>query len=70
MSCFQRLNTGGSMLSDPEVRNSILVMVNADFYKWIRELSKDKNFVTCTAISDRSEQEQYDMELVFTSARM
>jgi uncharacterized protein with ParB-like and HNH nuclease domain len=30
---FQRLNTGGSMLSDQEVRNSILVMMNRDLYK-------------------------------------
>src|SRR5690348_3477949 len=35
---FQRLNTGGSMLSDQEVRNSILVMMNAKLYKWIRDL--------------------------------
>src|SRR5882724_10336348 len=35
---FQRLNTGGSMLSDQEVRNSILVMMNRELYKWIRNL--------------------------------
>ena len=61
---FQRLNTGGSMLSDQELRNSILVMMNPDFYKWIRTLSLDQNFVTCTALSERATDEQYDMELV------
>jgi hypothetical protein len=61
---FQRLNTGGSMLSDQEVRNSILVMMNLDLYKWLRTLSQDENFVTCTALSDRAIDEQYDMELV------
>lgn len=61
---FQRLNTGGSMLSDQEVRNSILVMMNPDLYKWVRTLSRDKNFMTCVALSDRSVDEQYDMELV------
>ncbi len=61
---FQRLNTGGSMLSDQEVRNSILVMMNLDLYKWMRSLSTDKNFVTCAALSDRAVDEQYDMELV------
>ena len=61
---FQRLNTGGSMLSDQEVRNSILVMMNPDLYKWIRELSRDENFMICTALSDRAVDEQYDMELV------
>jgi hypothetical protein len=61
---FQRLNTGGSMLSDQEVRNSILVMMNLDLYKWIRSLSQDQNFATCVALSDRAIDEQYDMELV------
>lgn len=61
---FQRLNTGGSMLSDQEVRNSILVMMNSSLYKWIRTLSEDKNFVECAALSERPLDEQYDMELV------
>jgi len=61
---FQRLNTGGSMLSDQEVRNSILVMMNPELYRWIRALSADENFITCTALSDRALAEQYDMELV------
>lgn len=61
---FQRLNTGGSMLSDQEVRNSILVMMNRDLYKWIRNLSGDIKFRACIALSDRAVEEQYDMELV------
>ncbi|MGD0007318.1 MAG: DUF262 domain-containing protein [Terriglobia bacterium] len=61
---FQRLNTGGSMLSDQEVRNSILVMMNLELYKWIRTLSLDQHFKTCVALSERAINEQYDMELV------
>ena len=61
---FQRLNTGGSSLSDQEVRNSILVMMNPDLYKWIRNLSRDENYAACVALSDRAVNEQYDMELV------
>lgn len=61
---FQRLNTGGSMLSDQELRNSILVMMNPAFYRWVRGLSENKDFKTCTALSDRAVEEQYDMELV------
>jgi hypothetical protein len=61
---FQRLNTGGSMLSDQEVRNSILVMMNQSLYKWTRDLSRDKNFMACVALSERAIEEQYDMELV------
>jgi hypothetical protein len=61
---FQRLNTGGSMLSDQEVRNSILVMMNREFYRWLRQLSEDPHFAACVALSDRAVEEQYDMELV------
>jgi len=60
---FQRLNTGGSLLSDQEVRNAILVMINPGFYQWLRALSREDSFVESTAISDRAVEEQYDMEL-------
>jgi hypothetical protein len=61
---FQRLNTGGSMLSDQEVRNSILVMMNRDMYKWMRELANDTDFVSCVSLTERALEEQDDMELV------
>jgi len=61
---FQRLNTGGSMLSDQELRNSILVMMNRDLYRWMRSLADDKNFRTCVDLSERALDLQYDMELV------
>jgi hypothetical protein len=61
---FQRLNTGGSPLSDQEVRNSILVMLNRDLYEWMTGLAADTAFQECAALSERTLAEQYDMELV------
>lgn len=61
---FQRLNTGGSPLSDQEMRNSLLVMLNRDFFQWLKALSDDENFIECAALSDRAVDEQYDVELV------
>ena len=61
---FQRLNTGGSQLSPQEVRNCILVMVNRDFYEWVRTLSKHDSFVQTVALSDKLLAESYDMEQV------
>lgn len=61
---FQRLNSGGSPLSDQEMRNSLLVMLNRDLYRWMKSLSEDPNFLECVALSDRSLDEQYDMELI------
>jgi hypothetical protein len=61
---FQRLNTGGSQLSDQELRNAIMIMVNPEFYRWFAKLGKDDDFQTCIALSDRASDEQFDLELV------
>ena len=61
---FQRLNTGGSALAEQEVRNSIMVMLNKERYRWLKDLSCFPAFRECIALSDRAYDEQYDMELV------
>ena len=61
---FQRLNTGGSQLSDQELRNAILIMVNPDAFRWIEHLAEDENFRACIALSDKLLSERYDLELV------
>ena len=61
---FQRLNTGGSQLSDQEVRNAILVMLNREMYQWLADLASVDDFVEAVALSDRSSEVRYDMELV------
>lgn len=60
---FQRLNTGGSELSPQEVRNCILVMLNKDFYMWLKDLASYPAFRECICLSDRPIQESYDFEL-------
>ena len=60
---FQRLNTGGSQLTPQEVRNCILVMLNRDFYEWLRKLTSNTDFQNCIALSEKNLIEQYDMEL-------
>lgn len=61
---FQRLNTGGTQLSDQEVRNCLLVMVNRDAYQEIRTMAGYTAFENCVALSDKAKEEQYGMELV------
>ena len=60
---FQRLNTGGSALSDQEIRNAILVMVNPSVYRWISDLADHNDFQACIPITDRERETQYDLEL-------
>lgn len=61
---FQRLNTGGSQLSDQEVRNCLLIMAEPEYYRWVLELSRLPSFQDSIAVSDRAAGEQYDLELV------
>ena len=61
---FQRLNTGGSQLSDQELRNVVVITVDPSFYRWVERLGKDESFRTCIALSDKALEEQYDLELV------
>lgn len=60
---FQRLNTGGSELSPQEVRNCLMVMINKEFYEWIRQFRDNEDFTETTALSDRPLEEAYDTEL-------
>lgn len=61
---FQRLNTGGSQLSDQELRNAILIMVNPDAFRWIESLADNPDFQDCIGLSDRMMSERYDLDLV------
>lgn len=60
---FQRLNTGGTALTEQEIRNCILVMINKDFYTWLSQLSRNENFKATIPITEKAFEEQYDMEL-------
>lgn len=61
---FQRLNTGGSLLSDQEVRNCLMIMTNKDFYEFVMKLNSTESFINCLPISDRRIDEQYRIELL------
>lgn len=61
---FQRLNTGGTQLSEQEVRNCLIVMIDSSFYDWVKKLSENGSFQHVISLTDRSILEQYDLELV------
>lgn len=61
---FQRLNTGSSMCTPQEIRSCILVSINLEMYKWMKELSNNEDFKSCINLSEKLEEEQYDMEIV------
>lgn len=61
---FQRLNTGGASLTEQEVRNSIAVSVNPEFYRWLVELSAGEQFKRTTAQTEAAIESQAGVELV------
>lgn len=60
---FQRLNTGGSSLTNQEIRNCLMIMSNKKFYEWLFELSKDSNFQSTLPLTDKQLIEREDIEI-------
>lgn len=61
---FQRLNTNSSKLTDQEVRNCLMLMVNPTYFEVVNELSNTEEFKSVTLLSDRNNKEQFDKELI------
>ena len=61
---FQRLNTGGADLSPQEVRNSIAISINNEFFDWLVELSRYEAFVETTRQTPTALEAQAGVELV------
>jgi Protein of unknown function DUF262 len=62
---FKRLNQGGSQLSDQELRNAFIRIVNATFIRFINRCSANPNFWNCVkSISQNSAKKLYHQELV------
>lgn len=62
---FQRLNTGGSSLSDQEVRNVSLLMRSRPRFRWFIKLASSRAFQGSLSLSERPMRERYDLELLF-----
>ncbi|WP_211305490.1 DUF262 domain-containing protein [Xenorhabdus cabanillasii] len=61
---FQRLNTGGTSLSDQEVRNCLILMLSPDFFDVINNLKEYPNFKECLKLEDHHFEKEYHMELI------
>lgn len=60
---FQRINTGGSPLSEQEVRNCTAIMLNRNFHQWLLDCSSNRDFLETVRQTDSSAKKQYNMEL-------
>jgi hypothetical protein len=59
---FQRLNTGGTPLSEQEVRNCVMIMIDQTFYEWVDGLSKEAAFSSTVELSETADVKRKDME--------
>jgi Protein of unknown function DUF262 len=61
---FQRLNAGGVPANSQELRNCIIIMVNAEYGQFMRELANYHAFRNVLSASDDQLEKQRDMEYV------
>ncbi|EOX4914791.1 DUF262 domain-containing protein [Vibrio diabolicus] len=61
---FQRLNTGGTVLSEQEKRNCLILMINPSFFEKIEELKNYPNFRECLTLSEDDYKQELHMELI------
>lgn len=61
---FQRLNAGGIAANAQELRNCIIIMVNAQYSAFMRQLAESQDFLTVLAASEDQIEKQRHMEYV------
>lgn len=62
---FKRLNTGGVLLSDQQLRNCTIRLLDSKFTDFLARLATDKNFRVCTKnLTDERLRGAYDQELI------
>ncbi|UUV35790.1 DUF262 domain-containing protein [Amycolatopsis roodepoortensis] len=62
---FKRLNTGGELLSQQEIRNATIRLLSNEFNSFMIDLSQNPDFVACTSIiSTDARNRKFDQELV------
>lgn len=61
---FNRLNTGGSPLTNQEIRNSLFREISSTFNDFLKELASDEKFVSLVNVSEKKISELYLEELV------
>jgi len=61
---FDRLNSGGSTLTEQELRNCLIIMLNRPLFTLISDLSNCDGFKTCLPLSQEALDTQADKEYI------
>lgn len=60
---FQRLNAGGTTANAQELRNCIMLMVNADYFRAIKAAAESENFLLVTGLNEGQTEKQRHIEM-------
>lgn len=60
---FQRLNAGGTAANEQEIRNCIILMVNAPYFRAIKASAETDNFLAVTGLKDAQIEKQRHIEM-------
>jgi len=60
---FQRLNAGGTQANAQELRNCIMLMINGDYFRAVKQSAEQPAFRTVTSVNDDQFEKQRHMEL-------
>lgn len=62
---FKRLNTGGELLGEQEVRNCVIRLLGDRFNSFIQRLTENEDFIACTeSLASANRRRMVDVELV------
>lgn len=61
---FKRLNTGGSHLSDQEIRNALILMSDEEIYKKMEAYAKSDDFKSVLNLSDNKYEIRMEMDIL------
>ncbi len=59
---FQRLNSGGTPANPQELRNCVIIMVNADYFAFLKGLAAAQAFRSAIGLTDEQEERQKHLE--------
>ncbi|MGK8641108.1 DUF262 domain-containing protein [Brucella anthropi] len=60
---FQRLNAGGTQANAQELRNCIMLMINGDYFRAVKQAAEQPPFRAVTSITDEQAERQRHMEM-------
>ncbi|GAA0234347.1 DUF262 domain-containing protein [Metaclostridioides mangenotii] len=64
LELFKRLNTGGSKLSNQEVRNAIILKSNSEVYSKLDQFCKSDKFINFMSLPDSRTELGFDMDII------